>query len=61
MSIKTIRRETFDEWWIGRNKIQFFELMLWRWGWPRALVTPQAISVALPTMSVTYLRRKETV
>lgn len=53
--MKTIRHETFDEWWIGRNKIQFFEPRLWRWGW-RLLRTDKEVSLALPTMSVTWMR-----
>ena len=54
--IKTFRRETYDEIWIGRLKLSFFELRLWRWGFFRVLNTPTEWAVALPTMSVTWFR-----
>lgn len=56
MSVKTFRRETYDEIWLGRLRLSFFELKLWRWDAPKVLSTPTEWALALPTMSATWVR-----
>ncbi|MEO0533303.1 MAG: hypothetical protein AAF215_05500 [Cyanobacteria bacterium P01_A01_bin.123] len=48
--IFTTRRETFDEWAIGRYRVQFFESHLWRLGVRFRWLTRQVID--MPRVSV---------